>query len=130
LNPKRTNSANEIVDISIFPQIDQQNTFGPFKWELVMRPTPATGRAWASFSANSNMQYAEGSTTLVISGGEVVAEGFGSRDTKVSLDLPIFEKCLKLGRDLDGVPDELWIVFTSFAGANPIWCSFTIGEAD
>jgi hypothetical protein len=130
LNPQRTNGAVEIVDIKIFPQINQQNTFSPFKWELVMRPSPAIGRIWNDISNNSNVQYAYGDIDLQITGGEIVASGFGSRETVISLDLPIYEKCLKLGKDLDGIPDELWIVMTPIVDNQPTWCSITVAESD
>lgn len=130
MNPARAEDVNEIVSINVFPQVVQQNSFAPFKWELVMRPTPATGRTWLDVSTSSNLQYAVGSTNLEITGGEIVISGFGNRELRIALDEAVYEKILKLGKDLDGITDELWIVVTPIADNQPLWAAFTIAEAD
>lgn len=131
LRPDRSDAVNEIVTVDILPQIDQQNTFGPFKWELVMRPTPAVEVNWVNVgTTSSSIQYAQGSATLQISGGTVVATGFGNRDTKIELLDPLFNKCIRLGRSLDQIPDELWLVITYYANPQATWASMTWGEGD
>jgi hypothetical protein len=130
LRPDRSDAVNEIVTVDILPQIDQQNTFGPYKWELVMRPTPAVGVNWVDVGTSSSIQYAQGSATLQVSGGTVIATGFGNRDTKIELLDPLFNKCVRLGRSLDQIPDELWLVITYYANPQATWAAMTWGEGD
>jgi hypothetical protein len=130
LRPDRLDATNEIVNVEVFPQINQQNTFAPFKWELIHRPTPATGVNWVNENQASSIQYAFGNANLEISGGTIVASGFGNRDLKIELNDPLFNKCIRIGRSLNMIPDELWLVITYFADHQPTWASMTWGEAD
>jgi hypothetical protein len=130
LRSDRLDATNEIINVEVFPQINQQNTFAPFKWELVHRPTPATGVNWVDVGQSSSMQYAFGSTDLVITGGTIVASGFGNRDLKIELNDPLFNKCVRIGRSLNMIPDELWIVMTYFTDSQTTWASMIWGEAD
>jgi len=132
LNPLRANGAQEVIDVNIMPEITQQNIFAPYRWELVMRPTPTTGRTWVDIDGGDagNMQYAQGATNLEIVGGTTVASGFANREVTINLGKTTYDKSLRLGVDLDGVTDELWIVVTPIAQNVPLWASFTIAEAD
>jgi len=130
LKPNRLDATNEIVGVEVFPQVNQLNTFSPFKWELVLRPTQVEGVNWVNYGVASSMQYAYGSSTVQVSGGTIVASGFGNRDTKIELIDPLFNKCVRLGRSLTMIPDELWIVITYLEGNISTWASMTWGEAD
>jgi hypothetical protein len=132
LNPLRANGAQEVIDVNIMPEITQQNVFAPYRWELVMRPTPATGRTWIDMDGGDagNIQYAQGATNLEIVGGTTVASGFANREVTINLGKTTYDKSLRLGVDLDGVTDELWIVVTPIAQNVPLWASITVAETD
>ncbi len=132
LNPLRANGAQEVIDVNIMPEITQQNVFAPYRWELVMRPTPTTGRTWVDVDDGDtgNIQYAQGATDLQVTGGTTVASGFANREVTLNLGKTTYDKSLRLGVDLDGVTDELWIVVTPIAQNVPLWASITVAETD
>jgi hypothetical protein len=130
LKPSRSDASNEIITIDVLPIVTQQNTFAPFKWELVMRPTPVSGVNWVDVSSSSSIQYAEGGSGVTFTDGTIVATGFSSREATIELNDPLYNKCIRLGRNLEGVTDELWIVVTYFAQHQTTQAAITWGEAD
>jgi hypothetical protein len=130
LNPERPNGTNDIIDISTVCDTGNAATTGPYRVELVFRPLPAQGVTWVSTNNGSNMQYAVATSGVIITGGNTAVAEFAANNSSVNLSKPQYDKTLKLGRDLDGVPDELWLVVTPLVAINGIYGAITFAEAD
>jgi len=130
LDPARTNSVNEIIDISTVCNVGSVASTGPYKVELVLRPAPVSGVTWLAANDNSSIQYANVPAGVVITGGTVVVTELAANNTGINLGKPQYDKVLKLGRNLQGIPDECWLVVTPLVNMNGIYGAITFAEAD
>lgn len=132
LDPTKTVASNKIIDISSVCDTGNASSTGPYKVELIFRPTPISGVNWTSVNNSSSLQYANAPTSgFVINSGTINIAEFASNNSSIDLNKQQYDKTLQLGRDLDGNPDEVWLVVTPLVAAvNGIWASMTFAEAD
>jgi hypothetical protein len=131
LKQNRDGAHNQIIDVASIPIVTNASSLAPYRYEVVLRPTPVTGANWNSLGSSSNIEYAlpeSGGANIV--GGTVVATGFATTNSTVNLQSPQYDKVLTLGRSLDLVRDELWLVITPLSNAFGYFGSITIAEAD
>lgn len=75
-----------------------------FEWQLIFNPTVADTFAFSDV-ANSACQSAVGATANTVTGGTVIARGFG--DSQFAQEINVTTNSVKLGAKVDGTPDEL-----------------------
>jgi hypothetical protein len=130
LAPDRTNSVNEIIDISSVCNVGNVSSTGPYKIELVFRPNRVANVSWVAVNADSSIQYANPTNGIELTGGTTVITELAASNSGISLTKPQYEKVLKLGRDLQGVPEECWLVVTPLVSINGVHAAITFAEAD
>ena len=97
-----------------------------YSWELVWNPDNVAGLDWVS-KAGSTVQVATAPNIITTNAAAVMASGFVSGATKLSDAAP--STSLRLGVDLNGVPDVIMLRVTS-RGANndPVYYGMTWRE--
>lgn len=127
----RDGAHNKIIDVASIPIVTNSSSLAPYRYEIVIRPTSVTGVTWTSIGPNSNMEYAlpeSGGADIV--GGTVVTTGFATTNSVVSLQSPQYDKVLTLGRSLNLIRDELWLVITPLNNNFGYYGSITVAESD
>lgn len=109
IDPNEYNASVAIDTISALAA-----TADAFILQVRHNPTVAgTAPVW-NFVADSDIDYAIGDTTNTVTGGDILYSSFVQTNGETLGDI---NGLLKLGTDLDGTPDEQWIVIIPL-GAN------------
>lgn len=131
LKRTRSNAHTQIIDISTIPIVTNASSLAPYRYEVVLRPTPVTGVTWNSIDPNSNIEYAQpGVGGVDIIGGISMIKGFASSNTIVNIESPQYDKVSILGTSLDQIQDEVWLVITPYDNAFGYHGSITVAEAE
>lgn len=133
LQSNKLDSVNELlrVDIANLPQGNATDAF--YRFEILINPTlggsPVT---WQNVDDNSNFQYSiVPDNTVTVSGGTCVSSGYSNVNGIIDLTGNRFEKFLRMGCSINGVRDQIWVVFTplDIKSANQ-FVSMTFIESD
>lgn len=126
----RLDSVNQLLNVGAI-SAPGNNANAAFKYEVIVNPTVlASGsQSWTDLT-NSNLQYWNGDGTQTVSGGTVIATGFGSVGSAVDLTGGRFEKFLRLGCSVTGTRDEIYLVITPLQTNNGIYGSMIVVETD
>lgn len=93
--------------------------------DICMNPTYTGTVTWTDL-ADSTIQYAVNNNNVVSAGGTILSTSFISGNTN-NLNEAL-SSSLKLGKDLAGDFDEIWIVITAIGGADSFYASMQISD--
>ena len=123
LNSGRPDISLAVESLSV---LDTANNAGNFRWELVRNPTIAGTALSYSNVSGSAVDYAVGNGDNTISGGDVLAYGYGIGDVpgvNVSPRLLVHP-----GIALDGTQDEIALAVQMFTGTDDFVGAFNVRE--
>lgn len=85
-----------------------------FCWEWVLNGTTSSSLTFADIT-NSALQVAEGTSTVTLTGGTVIASGYGKSELIATQDV---RSHLLLGSTIDGTADRIFLSVVPFAALN------------
>jgi hypothetical protein len=100
------------LDAIVTPQAVSvmSQTNDDFLWRLLLNPTIAGTPTWSDLT-NSAVQTTVGATANTITGGYVLASGYGRQSTSQASQLG-FASALRIGASIAGTPDVLALAIT------------------
>lgn len=133
LQSTKLDSVNEVLNAAIVAIPQGASTAAAFRYELVHNPTlGGSVVTWQKVDENSNFEYSVvPNNTVTVTGGTVIATGYGNVNTQLDLTSYRFEKFLRLGCSIDGVRDQVWLVYTPLdTKSGEEFASITFIESD
>lgn len=129
----KLDSVNEILNAGLVVIPQGNATDASYRYELVHNPTlGGSAVTWNNVDVNSNFDYAVvPDNTVTVTGGTVIASGFGNRNSQIDLTSNRFEKFLRLGCSITGDRDQVWLVYTPLDNkSGEQYASITFIESD
>lgn len=127
LQSSKLDSVNEIINGSVISIPQGASNQAAYQYELLHNPN-VSGGTWADVSVDSNFQVWQGSSS--VTGGTIIASGYGSVGASIDLSNTRFEKFLRMGCSVDGKRDELYLVVTPLDTNSGVYGSLTFIESD
>lgn len=119
---------DDYKDVTVIPEGVKAviGTNDSFKYTLQLNPTVGGALTWISLD-NSSIEYAIGGTgNQVTSKGLIVGAGGGSTSERSASES--LETALRIGSNIDGTKDTLFIAFRPFTSNTSVWAALDVRE--